>query len=768
MDSWEESTRIGRKPIQLPIDRDPRTFGTETWSLTTVCGFRAACLPLRRERSRSGPADATLRGDRSARGSALLETMHFDRDPCIRLRPLRAVPSVFLRDGVRGRPTEPVAGGRARRFRSSLGALALLSLALSGCEHISALLDVFRTGPRELSDESAFEHLRVDRTAAPTTNIAAILRAADLETGGLGGAPTVIDDVEVAALLERTTYPRLTMREDAFTLVNFAEEGLELRSPRPGSGGNCAFDIELDALDDEYLIPHVDKIPVRDQGQRGTCAAFAGIGNIEYAALNPDPSAAETSNPELPTLDLSEQKFYWDSKPECQSAGSCPCNGCAGGSWYGVGMDVSARSVGLNIPLETDCPYNPRSGATDTQTPLLGSCASGALKVERVDGWCGVSALVDLLHAGYAVPYGSPLSGNWERADWLITKADLDAGATVHAGGHAYLFVGYRRLPDRPEEGGVCFIIKNSWGIGWGTHGYACVTLAWLRAVNFDGFIRSDLPVVLAVELRDDLAASERLPDNNEAAEDEARVDVDDDPLPVDDDLLPPDQPDDAEVNPVPLPNFRRVRLLGPGETYYVAEIAEEGSILQLRGPVRGIDGAARPLQIEKRGRYLFRGDDEIGEVGEDHVTLCTGRYRALCSLRYRSSDRQLYVQFRDDDLRVVTPEEVGPDRGEWLDLFGFSLFLPADIASPEFLANPKTFVRLGDRSPLRLSLRPNDGSPSRLGIRLSGVPVGRLDVGAPQESALCSGTEFGSSCLFVGGRQLRLIPQNARRPSAR
>ena len=57
---------------------------------------------------------------------------------------------------------------------------------------------------------------------------------------------------------------------------------------------------------DEYTIPALDKMPVRDQGQRGTCAAFAAIGQLEGYLLE---------NYSLESIDLSEQRFYAMSKP---------------------------------------------------------------------------------------------------------------------------------------------------------------------------------------------------------------------------------------------------------------------------------------------------------------------------------------------------------------------------------------------------------------------------------------------------------------------
>lgn len=639
--------------------------------------------------------------------------------------------------------------------------VCLAAAALAGCDEVNSILEIFRTGPRELSDESAYSNFEKDLSASPATDVGAILAALAMESSASGMGRTVADP-EVAAVYEEVGYERLAMREDEFGLA-LTEDSFSSGTPGP-----CDYDVDNPAaLYDEYVIPHVEKIPVRNQGRRGTCAAFAAIGNIEYSVLNPDPSAS--GNAELSTLDLSEQEFYWKSKPECQAAGSCPCNGCPGGSWYGVGMEASADALNLDIPLEADCPYNPSSGATDTQAPLAATCRDGAVKVDRVDAWCGVDQLIDLLHEGYAIPYGSPLSGNWERTDGLITKAAVDAGSTVHAGGHAYLIVGYRKLPDRPEEGGLCFVVKNSWGTGWGVKGYACMTLAWMRAVRFDWFQNRPQPIVLSLDLRSDLQGDADLPEGG-GGDPEDVVPYDDDIPPDDSDRerLPPDEPSEEDIPEVIFTDFEPIRLYGPEETYYRAEMATMGDRVQIRGILRGTSAPSLPFELQRVGDGLLHEGDEVGTVDTDHVYLCTGEYRLLCSLRYRRFDDQVYVQFRDDDLRQVRDEEVSEARGEWVGLGDtLDLFIPLEL-SPEFLANPKTFVRLGSSSPLRLSLEQNQETTSRFDMALGSVPVGQLDFGAPLDSELCSGSEFGNSCLFVAGDQLRLVPRNGRRDTRR
>ncbi len=628
------------------------------------------------------------------------------------------------------------------------------------CEIAEELLESLRTGERSLSDEDAFRHLRKDRREAPETDVASVMRVIHAEATG---DAQMMNDEGVVRLLKRVVHPRNNIDESTFDLVAFEDFGLDLDGP--SSKSNCDFDAgNLGDLEDEYMVPHVEKIPVRNQGQRGTCASFAAIGALEYAVLNPQPG--EDGHGKLPTLDLSEQQFYWASKEDCQGPSGCECPGCQEGSWYGTGFSASEAAAKLDIPLETDCPYSNKPGDNDTQYPLSASCDVGAVKVEAVESWCGLDDLIVYLQRGYAVPYASPLSSNWEANDGLITKGDLDKpGNTVHAGGHAYLIVGYKLLPDMPEEGGICFYVKNSWGTGWGINGFACQTLAWMQAVTFDGFIRHGQPIVVDVAVRDDLVDADALPDDNEEAEDEEEPDIpdEDEPDPDDEDVLPPPEPD-PEPEPAPAPeSWTEAKLLGPNESYYRVEVSTQGDHLYVRGLLRGDKGDSKPLQVRNSGGKLSYKGDRVGHYKGDVLRLCTDEWAALCSVRFRDSDRQIYLQFRNDDLRRVKASEHSAEKGEWLSLavggLEYGIFLPTDIASVSFLANPKTLIRLGGSEPARLSLKKLTGSTD-FQIHLGGQDVGRLKPTSLATSSLCSG-DFAQRCRIIGGTRAFVLPRN-------
>ena len=94
--------------------------------------------------------------------------------------------------------------------------------------------------------------------------------------------------------------------------------------------------VEKLSSSDYRLIKNAMDIPIRNQGKRPTCSAFSGIRAIEILL--------KSNNIES---DLSEQYFYWSSRPGCQQA---PCS--SKGSWAAQGYDQSMQAKMPDIPLE--------------------------------------------------------------------------------------------------------------------------------------------------------------------------------------------------------------------------------------------------------------------------------------------------------------------------------------------------------------------------------------------------------------------------------
>lgn len=177
---------------------------------------------------------------------------------------------------------------------------------------------------------------------------------------------------------------------------------------------------------------------VKDQGSCGSCWAFAGTAEMEskiriyyYRELN-----------------LSEQQVI-----SCNPYGS----GCGGG-WSGASYYVHTYYGGI---LENCMPYQASDAISCTQDDYL--------KFTSIDNWVSLSNNIDQIKT--AIYNNGP----------VCTSVDANSAWDGYAGGvitapgagtnHLVLIVGW---DDRVGANGA-WIIKNSWGGGWGIAGYAYV-----------------------------------------------------------------------------------------------------------------------------------------------------------------------------------------------------------------------------------------------------------------------------------------------------
>ena len=181
--------------------------------------------------------------------------------------------------------------------------------------------------------------------------------------------------------------------------------------------------------------------PIRNQGSCGSCWAFAATAALESKALI-------TFNSPGTNLNLSEQIVV-----SCAGAGSCNGGSPGGASNFFV-------STGTN--LETCYPY------TATDGNCSSACPNWQNSSYKIDGWSYAST-------------GSPTADALKNA--IYAKGPLVAVFDVYTdffsyhtgvysyvsgnyeGGHAVLIVGW-------NDSDNAFIVKNSWGTGWGESGY--------------------------------------------------------------------------------------------------------------------------------------------------------------------------------------------------------------------------------------------------------------------------------------------------------
>jgi len=210
------------------------------------------------------------------------------------------------------------------------------------------------------------------------------------------------------------------------------------------------------------------QIPTRHQGMRPTCSAFSAIRAIEIKAYQ-----------KYGPLDLSEQYFYWSSKPQCQTS---PCN--SRGSHASFGLQWSKESHKPNIPLEHQCIYNGvHQVNNDTQTPLSSVCQQGHAQVTQYELLKTTQEIKNALDDNHPVIIDSILDAGYYDNDGWISLQQKQGATDSHAAGHSYVIVGYMPLPEKLKnvEGQICFLITNSWGLGWGQGGHACVSENWLN-----------------------------------------------------------------------------------------------------------------------------------------------------------------------------------------------------------------------------------------------------------------------------------------------
>lgn len=199
--------------------------------------------------------------------------------------------------------------------------------------------------------------------------------------------------------------------------------------------------------------------PVYDQGQLGSCTANAIAAAVEFDQMKQ--KLAQVFAP-------SRLMIYYDER-EIEGTVS---------SDSGAQIRDGIKSVGTQgVCPEDEWPYD----ITKFADKPPDNCYSDAVQYRAVSYQSVVQDLNQMkgcLAAGYPFVLGFSVYESFESQEVAQTgHAPMPTPGEQQIGGHAVVAVGY-------EDSNQWFIMRNSWGTGWGMEGYFTLPYAYLTQSN--------------------------------------------------------------------------------------------------------------------------------------------------------------------------------------------------------------------------------------------------------------------------------------------
>jgi hypothetical protein len=201
----------------------------------------------------------------------------------------------------------------------------------------------------------------------------------------------------------------------------------------------------------QRLPPGVDlrrwMTPVEDQGEIGSCTSNALASLVEYLIFRQTGRVVDVSR-----LFLYYNQRLWRGSVREDS-----------GSALATGVRVLSQ---LGVPAEGIWPYEPRLFAV--QPPrVVYQIASHHRALDYASVPCDADAVRACLAEGFPVAFGTMVFSSF-KATGRDGRTPMPRAGEPEEGGHAMALVGY-------SDAERVFIVRNSWGAGWGDQGYAYV-----------------------------------------------------------------------------------------------------------------------------------------------------------------------------------------------------------------------------------------------------------------------------------------------------
>ena len=228
--------------------------------------------------------------------------------------------------------------------------------------------------------------------------------------------------------------------------------------------------------------------PVRDQGQLGCCTGFAiAVGMREFlenAAPTPTPTPTPTPAPSpgcssaklLPKFHHKESQAGADPAlaaiPLLRRARARRHDGQDAGAEPRDGFKVLNQT---GCAREADWPYDISRFTVAPPDTVVQS--AGDFKVSAYQRLTDMTDMKTCLAGGAGLVLGFTVYSSFESIG-ADGKMPMPASDEQIIGGHAVFVAGYS--DDASWAGGGYLIVKNSWGAGWGDHGYFYMPYAYV------------------------------------------------------------------------------------------------------------------------------------------------------------------------------------------------------------------------------------------------------------------------------------------------